>query len=62
MEACIVHTIEYLEEGWQLMTRFKTGYNHVYDCNLRTLAECQDIATAQGWDVVAIGNFWQCLH
>lgn len=50
MKVCIVHTIKHLEKGCQLMVRFRTGYNHVYDCKLRTLEECRAIAEAQGWD------------
>ena len=63
MEVCIVNTIERLKDGkgWQIMKRAGSGYNHVFPGALYTMEEAANICNENNFQVVAIGDFWECL-
>ena len=64
MEVCIVNTVERLKnsKGWQIMRRAGSGYNHVFPGVLYTLEEAEIVCNNKGFQVVAVGDFWQCLE
>lgn len=64
MEVCIVNTVSHLKNGrgWQIMERAGSGYNHVFPGMLYAMEEAVNICNNKGFQVVAIGDFWQCLE
>ena len=61
-DVCIVHTVEWSEKGWQIMKRTRSGFNHVFPGVVFTLGEARNVCREHGFDVVATGDFWQCLE
>lgn len=63
MEVCIVNTIKRLKngEGWQIMRRCRTGYDHVFPGVLLTLDEATKICNNNSFKIIAIGDYWECL-
>ena len=62
MDVCIVHMIERKERGWQIMRRTWCGYNHVFPGVLFTLDEARNECRERGFNVVAVGDIWQCAE
>ena len=62
MDVCIVHTIERKERGWQIMRRISYGFNHVFPGVLFTLDEARNVCRERGFNVVAVGDIWQCVE
>ena len=62
MDVCIVHTIERKERGWQVMKRISYGFNHVFPGVLFTLDEARNVCRERGFNVVAVGDLWQCVE
>ena len=62
MDVCIVHTIERKERGWQVMKRISYGFNHVFPGVLFTLDEAWNVCRERGFNVVAVGDLWQCVE
>ena len=61
-DVCIVHTVEWNKKGWQIMKRTRSGFNHVFPGVLFTLEGAQIVCLERGFNVVATGDFWQCLE
>ena len=61
-EVCIVHTVEWAEKGYQIMRRAESGFIHVFPGVTFTLENAQDVCREYGFNVVATGDFWQCLE
>ena len=61
MDVCIVHIVERKERGWQIMKRAPCGFNHVFPGVLFTLNEARNVCRDHGFDVVAVGDLWQCF-
>ena len=51
------------EQRYQLMMRLKSrnGLNHVYSGYLFTLEDAQKEAEKNGWEVLAVGDFYQVV-
>lgn len=62
MEVCIVHTLEYRAKGWQIMRRMWCGFDHVFPGKLFTLDEAMSLCAERGFNIVAVGDRWQCLE
>lgn len=62
MDVCIVHTIERLDKGYQIMYRVRSGFNHVCPGVLFTLDEAKAECEKYNYNIVAVGDFWQCLE
>lgn len=64
MEACIVNMVSQLKNGrgWQIMERAGSGYSHMFPGELYTREEAVNICNNKGFQVVAIGDFWQSLE
>ena len=62
MDVCIVHTIERKERGWQIMRRTWCGFYHVFPGVLFTLDEARNVCRERGFNVVAVGDLWQCVE
>ena len=62
MEVCIVHTIERKERGWQIMKRTWCGFYHVFPGVLFTLDEARNECRERGFNVIAVGDMWQCAE
>lgn len=64
MKVCIVNTVNRFKDGkgWQIMKRAGSGYNHVFPGILYTKKEAVNVCNNKGFQVVAIGDFWQCLE
>ena len=64
MEVCIVNTVERLRnsKGWQIMKRSESGYIHIFPGKMFTLADAKYECHKNNFNVVAIGNFWQCFN
>ena len=61
-DVCIVHTVEWAEKGWQIMKRNGNGFIHVFPGVTFTLDEAQSVCAEHNFNVVATGDFWQCLE
>ena len=61
-DVCIVHTVEWAEKGYQIMRRAESGFIHVFPGVVFTLDEARDICREHNFNVVATGDFWQCLE
>ena len=61
-EVCIVHTVEWAEKGYQIMRRAESGFIHVFPGVTFTLDEARDVCREHNFNVVATGDFWQCLE
>ena len=61
MDVCIVHTIEWLDKGYQIMRRSGSGFYHVYPSVLFTLDEAKAECEKCNYNIIAVGDFWQCL-
>ena len=61
-DVCIVHTVEWADKGWQIMKRAGSGFSHVFPGVTFTLDEARDRCVECGFDVVAMGGFWECLE
>lgn len=63
MDVCIVNTIERMKngKGWQIMKRVPCGFNHVFPGILFTLDEARNVCRDHGFDIVAVGDLWQCF-
>lgn len=48
------------EKGYQIMIATQYGFNHVYPGKLFTLEEAKTICSTNGFNVVSIGDIWQC--
>ena len=62
MDVCIVHTIERKERGWQVMKRTWCGFYHVFPGVLFTLDEARNECRERGFNVIAVGDMWQCAE
>ena len=62
MDVCIVHTIERKERGWQIMKRTWCGFYHVFPGVLFTLDEARNECRERGFNVIAVGDMWQCAE
>ena len=62
MDVCIVHTIERKEQGWQVMKRTWCRFYHVFPGVLFTLDEARNVCRERGFNVVAVGDLWQCVE
>ena len=62
MDVCIVHTIERKERGWQVMKRTWCGFYHVFPGVLFTLDEARNECRERGFNVIAVGDIWQCAE
>lgn len=60
MKVCIVKQLE-REKGYQVMIPTRFGFNHVFAGKLFTLEEAKEICTTNGYNVIAIGDLWECL-
>ena len=61
-DVCIVHTVEWAEKGYQIMRRAESGFTHVFPGVVFTLDEARNICRKHNFNVVATGDFWQCLE
>ena len=61
MDVCIVHMVERKKRGWQIMKRVSCGFNHVFPGVLFTLDEARNVCRDHCFDVVAVGDLWQCF-
>lgn len=63
MQVCVVNTVTHLKNGrgWQVMRRVGSGYNHIFPGILYTLEEAVDVCNGNNYQIVAVGDFWQCL-
>ena len=62
MDVCIVHTIEWLDKGYQIMRRANSGFYHVRPSVLFTLDEAKAECEKCNYNVIAVGNMWECLE
>ena len=62
MDVCIVHTIEWLDKGYQIMRRVHAQFYHVCPGVLFTLDEAKAECEKYNYNVVAIGGMWECLE
>lgn len=46
--------------SFQLMVKQKNAFYHIYPGKLFTLEEARDICDKNGFNVVKIGDIWQC--
>ena len=61
-DVCIVHTVCWAEKGYQIMRRAGSSFIHVFPGVTFTLGGARDACREYGFDVIATGDFWQCLE
>lgn len=61
MEVCIIDQEFRHPQRYQIMVRARHGFYHVFPGQLFTLEGAQEVCKQNGYEVVAIGNNWQCL-
>ena len=49
------------DKKYQIMTNDGYGYNHVFPGKLFTLERAKTICNENNFEVVKIGNIWECL-
>ena len=49
------------ERKYQIMIPVLNGFNHVYPGKLFTLEQAKQICNTNNYNIIAIGNTWQCL-
>ena len=59
MEVCIIDIGRY---GYQIMTRARYGFNHVFPGKLFTMEEAIEVCNTNGFTIVAVGDIWQCIE
>ena len=59
MNVSIIKQI-YHEKGYQIMVERGSAFYHVYPGKLFTLEEAKTICSANCFNVVSIGDIWQC--
>ena len=61
-KVCIIDRCLCIEQHYQIMRRDRYGFSHVFPGKLFTLEEAQAECKKQGFEVVAIGDIWQCCE
>lgn len=63
MRVCIVNTVARLKNGrgWQVMRRVSCGLAHV-EHELVTLEEAITYCNENNYQIIAVGDFWQCVE
>lgn len=49
------------EKQYQIMTGTSCGFNHVFPGQLFTLERAKEICKENNFDIINIGNIWQCI-
>ena len=62
MEVCIIDRELQGENRYQIMRRDTYGFTHVFPGKLFTLEEAQAECEKNGFEVIAIGDIWQCCE
>lgn len=52
----------YHEKGYQIMVQKRDYFYHVFPGMLFTLDEAKTVCEKNNFDVVAIGDIWQCAN
>lgn len=60
MKVCIIDRELSHEKRYQIMQRDPFGFTHVFPGKLFTLEEAQAECGKRGYEVIAIGDIWQC--
>ena len=60
MKVCIINQGLRHEKRYQIMQRDSYGFTHVFPGKLFTLEEAQAECQKRGFEVVAVGDIWQC--
>ena len=60
MKVCIIDQRFNHEKRYQIMRRDPYGFTHVFPGKLFTLEEAKAECEKQGYEVIAIGDIWQC--
>lgn len=61
MNVCIINRELNRDKQYQIMTKCGTGFNHVYPGKLFTLEQAKTICNENNFNIIAIGDIWQCL-
>ena len=61
MNVCIINQELNRDKQYQIMTKCGNGFNHVYPGKLFTLEQAKAICKENNFNIIAIGDIWQCL-
>lgn len=61
-KVCIIDRELQVENRYQIMRRDAYGFTHVFPGKLFTLEEAQAQCEKNGFEVIAIGDIWQCCE
>lgn len=61
-KVCIIDRELQGEKRYQIMRRDRYGFTHVFPGKLFTLEEAQAECEKYGFEVIAIGDIWQCCE
>jgi hypothetical protein len=61
MDVVIINRELYKDKQYQIMTRAGSGYNHIFPGKLFTLEQATGICKKSNFNILKIGNMWECL-
>jgi hypothetical protein len=62
MNVCIINRELNREKQYQIMMPVNFGFNHVYPGKLFTLEQAKEICKENNFNIIKIGDIWQCIN